>query len=146
MQQISPGVDFEEHPALPNSECTPHPWLDALMEGGPATVIADYGGKLLYANSAYRVLARSIDLSRQGEIGEPAILPPNLLVRVLNGEGPLEDTQQYRSGQSTITMRGRVSTTSPVSYPIGCGKLTVNSLSAMYPLGSPTFLAYRDRS
>ena len=107
MHQIFPRCDLQEQPTSPRTDGTPRHWPDALADGGPAALIIDSAGKLLYANPAYRALARSIDSNLSGEIGEAAIIPHELLLRVLDGEGPLEDAQQHRNAQGITATRGR---------------------------------------
>ena len=107
MHQIFPRCDLQEQPTSPRTDGTPRHWPDALADGGPAALIIDSAGKLLYANPAYRALARPINSNLSGEIGEAAIIPHELLLRVLDGEGPLEDAQQHRNAQGITATRGR---------------------------------------
>jgi len=107
MQQILPRSDLPTQSAPLYAEDPSRRWLDALAEGGPASLISDTDGKLLYANSAYRTLARLIDNNLTGEVGEPALIPRQLLLRVLNEEGPCEDRQQHRNRQGVVATRGR---------------------------------------
>ena len=107
MQQAHLRSDLPEQSAPPYADGPSRRWLEALAEGGPASLIIDAGGKLLYANSAYQTLARLIDSNLIGEVGEAAIIPHQLLLRVLNEEGPFEDRQQHRNEDSFIATRGR---------------------------------------
>ena len=107
MQQTLPRSELPTQSAPPYAEGPVRRWLDALAMGSPASLIIDAAGKLLYANSAYRTLARPIDCNLTGEIGEAAIIPRQLLLHVLNEEGPFEDTQQHRNAQGVIATRGR---------------------------------------
>ena len=75
MHQIFPRCDLQEQPTSPRIDGTPRHWPAALADGGPAALIIDSAGKLLYANPIYRALARSIDSNLSGEIGEAAIIP-----------------------------------------------------------------------
>ena len=107
MQQIFPHSDLPTQSAPPYADGPSRRWLDALAAAGPASLIIDAAGKLLYANSAYRTLARLIDSNLTGEVGEAAIIPRQLLLRILNEEGPFEDTQQHRNAHGVIATRGR---------------------------------------
>ncbi|MBT3170575.1 MAG: hypothetical protein HN333_03990, partial [Rhodospirillaceae bacterium] len=61
-------LEHQEPAAQPGS--TPPRWLGALAESGPASVILDGAGKLLFANPAYQALAQRIDPNLHGEVGE----------------------------------------------------------------------------
>ncbi len=106
-QQISPRSDLAGQPPPPRPDDAPRRWLDALADQGPASVIIDAAGKLLFANAAYQALVQSIDLNLSGEVGEAAIIPRKLLLRVLNGEGPLESKQMHKNSHGIVATQSR---------------------------------------
>ncbi len=106
-QQISPRSDLAGQPPPPRPDDAPRRWLDALADQGPASVIIDAAGKLLFANAAYQALVQSIDSNLSGEVGEAAIIPRKLLLRVLNGEGPLESRQMHKNSHGIVATQSR---------------------------------------
>jgi PAS domain S-box-containing protein len=106
-QQISPRSDLAGQPLPPRPDDAPRRWPDALADQGPASIIIDVAGKLLFANAAYQALAQSIDSNLGGEVGEAAIIPHKLLLRVLNGEGPLEHRQLHKNSHGIVATRSR---------------------------------------
>jgi len=107
VEQIFPRTDIKAHVPPPRPELAPRLWLDAFADSGPASIIIDAGGKLLFANPAYQALIQQIDSSRHGELGETALIPKKTLARVLNGKGPIEDKQLLQNAHGVTATRSR---------------------------------------
>ncbi|MBT5778098.1 MAG: PAS domain-containing protein [Rhodospirillaceae bacterium] len=98
-------LEHQEPAAQPGS--TPPRWLGALAESGPASVILDGAGKLLFANPAYQALAQRIDPNLHGEVGEAATIASKILSRVLRDGGPVEDRQLFKNPHGVTALRSR---------------------------------------
>jgi PAS domain S-box-containing protein len=105
--QIFPRSDLEETLAPRGASGPSHHWMTALADGAPAALIVDMAGNLLYANSAYGELVRSIDPNLRGAVGEPSIVSGRVLTRALNGDGPVEDKQLHKTATGVIATQSR---------------------------------------
>lgn len=81
--------------------------LEALLAHGPPAFIASTSGELLFANSAYAELARSVGSGRRGLPGEPALAPNEMLTRAYQSAGVVEETQQLQGADGPLLIRAR---------------------------------------
>ena len=81
--------------------------MDALALAGPASIVLDGTGKLLFSNPPYQVLVQKIDSKLNGQVGEAAIITGKVLSRVLKGDGPVEDRQVFKNSNVVFAIRGR---------------------------------------